>query len=65
MSGIVTSQVFQYHVNFPNDRSVYKSIVYGLLVLDLTHTAINVWASADIFFSPRPPAVPASDAVEP
>lgn len=42
MSGIVLSQVLQYHVNFPNDRSVYKSIVYGLLVLDLTHTAINV-----------------------
>ncbi|GAA5845770.1 hypothetical protein JCM3766R1_000311 [Sporobolomyces carnicolor] len=47
MSGIVLSQVFQYHVNFPNDRSVYKSIVYGLLVLDLTHTAINVWTMWD------------------
>ncbi|GAA5930485.1 DUF6534 domain-containing protein [Sporobolomyces koalae] len=44
LSGITSTQVVQYHLNFPNDRKLYKSLVYGLWALDLSHTALAVWS---------------------
>lgn len=40
LSGVTTVQAFYYMENFPKDRALYKYLVLGLFVLDMTHTAI-------------------------
>ncbi|GAA5875194.1 hypothetical protein JCM16303_005041 [Sporobolomyces ruberrimus] len=47
LTGVVSAQSFQYYVNFPNDRPMYKYCVLSILILDLTHTAISVWTVWD------------------
>ncbi|GAA5910636.1 DUF6534 domain-containing protein [Sporobolomyces salmoneus] len=47
LAGIVSTQVFQYYSNFPNDRVGYKATVYSLLILNLTNSALSVWTIWD------------------
>ncbi|GAA6010642.1 hypothetical protein JCM11491_003007 [Sporobolomyces phaffii] len=42
LSGITSAQAFQYSQNFPNDRRLYKSLVVGLFVLDMLHSAVAI-----------------------
>ena len=42
LSGLTSSQWFQYYQNFPIDRKLYKYLVGGLWILDLTHTAVSM-----------------------
>ncbi|GAA5901551.1 DUF6534 domain-containing protein [Sporobolomyces salmoneus] len=42
LSGVTTVQAFYYMENFPKDRALYKYLVLGLFVLDMTHTAICI-----------------------
>lgn len=37
------AQAFTYYQEFPNDRLLYKSLVTGLLVLDLAHSAVSAY----------------------
>ncbi|GAA5967485.1 hypothetical protein JCM3765_004684 [Sporobolomyces pararoseus] len=42
LTGITASQSFQYYQNFPNDRRLYKWLVFGLFLLDMSHTAVSI-----------------------
>ncbi|CAE6438264.1 hypothetical protein ACGC1H_007007 [Rhizoctonia solani] len=44
--GILILQVYIYHISFPNDSRVIKSLVYGLFFVDCVQTALtthNAW----------------------
>ncbi|GAA5952567.1 hypothetical protein JCM3765_002208 [Sporobolomyces pararoseus] len=47
LSGLTSSQSFQYYQNFPTDRKLYKYLVGGLWILDLTHTAVSIYTIWD------------------
>ncbi|GAA5976164.1 hypothetical protein JCM5350_000335 [Sporobolomyces pararoseus] len=47
LSGLTSSQSFQYYQNFPIDRKLYKYLVGGLWILDLTHTAVSIYTIWD------------------
>ncbi|GAA5875198.1 hypothetical protein JCM16303_005042 [Sporobolomyces ruberrimus] len=47
LTGMTSAQVFQYSQNFPNDRKMYKALVYGLFVVDAAHTSVSIFTIWD------------------
>ncbi|KAF5349351.1 hypothetical protein D9758_011801 [Tetrapyrgos nigripes] len=46
LMGVLVVQTYFYHISFPNDSKLIKSLVYGLFVLDILQTAL---VTADAF----------------